>query len=192
MIYNREIQYQTYSLLTPTYLFIVSQNILYSPLVFVNWPVASGRTYGIHPCLCYFSVMIDSKYFPNSAFQKCSPWENTCSKMGELILLMLLLRNVKIKIYKIITVIVLRVVLQGLKPGVSPYRENIGWECLKIECWREYLRLREGIMEVRRKSHEERHNLYSWPSIIMVIRWRSIDKAGHVANMKEMEMHTKF
>jgi hypothetical protein len=45
---------------------------------------------------------------------------------------------------------------------------------------------RDGVMERWRKLHnEELHNLYSSPSIIRIIKSKSMRWAGHVARMEE-------
>jgi hypothetical protein len=45
---------------------------------------------------------------------------------------------------------------------------------------------RDGVTGVWRKLHnEERHNLYSSPSIILIIKSRRMRWAGHVARMEE-------
>jgi len=48
-------------------------------------------------------------------------------------------KNVKIKIYRDI---ILPVVCMGVKLGRSRWGRNVGWGCLRIGCWGEYLGLR--------------------------------------------------
>jgi hypothetical protein len=41
----------------------------------------------------------------------------------------------------------------------------------------------------RKLHNEELHNLYSFPSIIRMIKSRRMRRAGHVARMERREMH---
>jgi hypothetical protein len=43
-----------------------------------------------------------------------------------------------------------------------------------------------------KSHHEERHNLYSSPCIVRVVRSRAVRQAGHVACMGKLYMHTEF
>jgi hypothetical protein len=51
----------------------------------------------------------------------------------------LLSKNMKIKIYR---TIILPVVFMGVKLGRRHWGRNVGWGCLRIGCWGEYLGLR--------------------------------------------------
>jgi hypothetical protein len=51
------------------------------------------------------------------------------------------------------------------------------------------LRLDEVTESWRKLHNEELHNLYSSPSIVRMIKSRSIRWAGHVAHMVRREMH---
>jgi len=57
----------------------------------------------------------------------------------------------------------------------------LGWGCLKIGCWREYLGLRGECG----KLHNELNGLYCSPNIVCVIKLRRMRWAGHVACMGE-------
>jgi hypothetical protein len=77
----------------------------------------------------------------------------------------LLLKNVKVRIYK---TIILPVVLYG------------------CETWSLTLRERHKLTGGWRKLHNEKlHNVYSSPSIIRIIKSRRMKWAGHVARMGE-------
>jgi hypothetical protein len=96
----------------------------------------------------------------------------------------LLSKNLKVRIYK---TIILPVVLYGHETWALTVREE---HKLRVS---ENMALRrifgpkmDGIMGGWRKLHnEELHNLYSWPSIIRIIKLRKMRWAGHVAQMGE-------
>jgi len=51
----------------------------------------------------------------------------------------LLSKNIKIKIYR---TIIFPVFCMGVKLGRSQWGRNIGWQCLRVGCWSEYMSLR--------------------------------------------------
>ena len=75
----------------------------------------------------------------------------------------------------------------GVKLGRWHWGTNVGWGCLRIGCWGEYLGLR---VTRKRGNGEILHNaelsdLYSLPNIVWVVKLRRMRWAGHVAHMGE-------
>ena len=73
----------------------------------------------------------------------------------------------------------------GVKLGRWHWGRNVGWGCLRIGCWGEYLGLRgtkwQGNGE--KLHNEELSNLYSLPNIVRMAKSRRMRWAGHVARM---------
>jgi len=80
----------------------------------------------------------------------------------------LLSKNLKIKIYR---TIILPVFYMGVKFGRLHWGRNVGWGCLRIGCWGEYLGLRKTrlIRELRKLHNEELNDLYSSPNTVRII-----------------------
>jgi hypothetical protein len=92
----------------------------------------------------------------------------------------LLSRNIKIRIYK---TIILPVVLYGCETWSLTLKEEHGLRVFRAGCW-EYLGQRDEVKGGWRKLHnEELHNLCSLPSLIRMIKSRSMRWAGHVARI---------
>ena len=71
----------------------------------------------------------------------------------------------------------------GVKLGRWHWGRNVGWGCLRIGCWGEYLG--EVTREWRKLHNEELSDLYSLPNIVRVVKLRRMRWAGHVARMEE-------
>jgi hypothetical protein len=94
----------------------------------------------------------------------------------------LLSKYVKVRIYK---TIILPVVLYGCETWSLTVREKHKLRVFENRVLRRiFIPKRDGVMGGWRKLHnEELHNVYSSPSII--IKWRRMRWAGHVARMGE-------
>ena len=73
------------------------------------------------------------------------------------------------------------------------FKQYVGWGCLRIGCWGEYLGLR-GTRDrgIEKLHNEEVSDLYCLPNIVRVVKSRRIRWAGHVARMGEGERCTGF
>jgi hypothetical protein len=96
----------------------------------------------------------------------------------------LLLKNVKIRIYK---AIILPVVLYGCETWSLTLREEHKLRVFENRVPRRIFGPKmDGVTRGWRKLHnDELHNLYSSPSIIRIIKSRRMRRAGHVARMGE-------
>jgi hypothetical protein len=96
----------------------------------------------------------------------------------------LLPKNVRIRIFKSI---ILPVVLYGCETWSLTLREEHRLRMFENRLLREIFGLkRDKVIGGGRKLHnEELRNLYGSPSIISIIKSRSIRWAGHVARMEE-------
>jgi hypothetical protein len=94
----------------------------------------------------------------------------------------LLSKNIKIRIYKII---ILPVVLYGCETWSLTLREEHRLRVFVNRVLRRIFKPKraEVIGGWRKLHNEELHNLYSSPSIIRIIKSRSMRWAGHVARM---------
>jgi hypothetical protein len=90
--------------------------------------------------------------------------------------------NVKVRVYKNI---ILLVVLYGCQTWSLAVREEHKLRVFENRVLRGIFGpKRDGVTGGRRKLHnEERHDLYSSPSIIRIIKSRKMRWAGHVARM---------
>ena len=93
----------------------------------------------------YFSVTRRKQYLfllllPQEEIKSRLKLGNACYySVQNLLSSRLLSKNLKIKIYRTIT---LPVVFMGVKHGRWHWGRNAGWGCLRIGCWGEYLDLR--------------------------------------------------
>jgi hypothetical protein len=96
----------------------------------------------------------------------------------------LLLKNLKIRIYK---TIILSVVLYGCETWSLTLREEYRLGVFENRVLRRIFRPKryEVTGEWRKVHNEELHDLYSSPSIIRIIKARRMRWAGHVARMGE-------
>jgi hypothetical protein len=96
----------------------------------------------------------------------------------------LLSKNVKVRIYN---TIILPVVLYGCEMWSLTLREEHSLRTFENRLLRRIFGLqREEVMGGGRKLHnEELHDLYSLPSVIIIIKSRRMKWAGHVAQMGE-------
>jgi hypothetical protein len=96
----------------------------------------------------------------------------------------LLSENVKVRIYK---TIILSVVLYGCETWSLTVREEHKLRVIENRVLRRIFGpKRDRMTGGWRKLHdEELHNLYSWPSIMRIIKSRRMRWAGHVARMGE-------
>jgi hypothetical protein len=107
---------------------------------------------------------------------------NTCyHSVQRLLSSRLLSKNVKIRICK---TIILPLVLYGYETWSLILREEHRLRVFENRVLRRIFGPeRDEVTGGWRKLHEERHNLYSSPSIIRMIKSRSIRWAGHVARI---------
>jgi hypothetical protein len=93
-------------------------------------------------------------------------------------------KNVKVRIYK---TIILSVILYGCETWSLTGREDHKLRLFENRVLRRIFGpKREGVTRGWRKLHnEELHNLYSSPSIIRIIKSRTMRWAEHVARMRE-------
>jgi hypothetical protein len=98
----------------------------------------------------------------------------------------LLSENLKIKIYK---TIILPVVLYGCKTWSLKLKEEHRLRVSEKRVLRRIFKLKrdEVIGDWRKLHNEEPHNLYDSPSIIRIIKSRTIKWAGHVHEWGEEE-----
>jgi hypothetical protein len=103
----------------------------------------------------------------------------------------LLYKNVKIRIYK---TVILPVVLYGCETWSLTLREENRLRVFENKAVRrKFGPKRDEVIGGWRKLHnEELHNLYSSPSIIIMMKSRRIRLAWHVARMVERGMHIGF
>jgi hypothetical protein len=103
----------------------------------------------------------------------------------------LLSKNVKIRIYK---TIVLPVVLHGCETWSVTLREEYRLRVFENRVLRRIFGpRRDEVMGGWRKPHnEELRNFYSSPSIIRMIKSRSMRRTGHVARMGRRGMHKEY
>jgi hypothetical protein len=96
----------------------------------------------------------------------------------------LLSKNIKIRIYKTIT---LPVVLYGFETWSLTLKEEHRLRVFENRVlWRIFSPKRDEVTRDWRKLHtEELHNSYSSPNIIRMIKLRTIRWAGHTARMGE-------
>jgi hypothetical protein len=91
---------------------------------------------------------------------------------------------VKVRIHK---TIILPVVLYGCETWSLTVREEHKLRAFENRVLRRiFVNKRDGVTGGWRKLHNEKlHNLYSWPSIIRIIKSRRMRWVGHVARMGE-------
>jgi hypothetical protein len=80
----------------------------------------------------------------------------------------------------------------GLKLGLLTLREEHRLRVYENKEMRIYGHKMEEVAGSWRRLHEELCNLYASPSIFRVIKSRMMRWVGHITNMEEMRMHTKF
>ena len=94
--------------------------------------------------------------------------ENACCYSVQNILSSSLLsKNIKIKIYR---TIILLLFFMGVKLGRSRWTRNVGWGCLRIGCWGEYLGLRRRRQQGNGENYTMRHLMICTPHPIF-FRW---------------------
>ena len=73
------------------------------------------------------------------------------------------------------------------RPGRWHWWRNVGWGCLRIGCWGEYLGLRGARWHWSGEDYiiREFNDLYSSPNLVRVNKSRRMRWAGHVARMGE-------
>jgi hypothetical protein len=93
-------------------------------------------------------------------------------------------KNLKIRIYK---TIILPVVLYGCETWSQTFREKCRLRVFENRVLRRIFgpKRDEVTGEWRKLDNKELHDLYSWPSIIRIIKSRRMSWAGHVARMGE-------
>jgi hypothetical protein len=95
----------------------------------------------------------------------------------------LLPKNLKIKTYR---TIILPVVLYGCETWFLTLREERRLRVFENWVLRVFGPKRDEVTGEWRKLHnEELNHLYSLPNIVLVVKWRRMRWAGHVARMGE-------